>query len=159
VKRAGAAIRRAGTSDLDALTALWLECAADHAAFEPLFTLRPGAEACMRRVLAAQLADLDAAFFVHESAGGIDGFCSARIDRAPPIHPETLRAEITDVSVRAASRRRGIGRALVAAALEWARAREVARIEVRVVSGNALGQQFWRALGFDAFVDVLHRRL
>ena len=31
--------------------------------------------------------------------------------------------------------------------------------EVRVASGNAEGQAFWRALGFDDLMDVLHKRL
>jgi len=157
--RRAVAIRRAGPDDLEALTALWIESALHHARFQPLFALRPDAEAAVRRMLGVQLADARVAFYVHESPDGMDGFCSARIDSAPPIHEETRRAEITDVSVRAAARRRGIGRALVAAALDWVRAQGVARVEVRVVCGNPEGQRFWRDLGFDAFVDVLHRRL
>jgi hypothetical protein len=35
----------------------------------------------------------------------------------------------------------------------------VRRLEVRVVAGNAEGQGFWRALGYQDFVDVLQRRL
>jgi len=136
-----------------------MDLSAHHAAFEPLFALRAGAGQAVHRLLAAQLRDANAALFVHDCGGGLDGFCSVRIDRAPPIHEEVVRAEITDVSVRPASRRRGIGRALVAAALAWVRERGVARVEVRVVAGNAEGQHFWRALGFDAFVDVLQRRL
>jgi GNAT superfamily N-acetyltransferase len=61
--------------------------------------------------------------------------------------------------VRPAARRRGLGRSLAEAALAWARARGVTRVEVRVAAGNAEGQAFWRSLRFGDLVDVLQRRL
>lgn len=153
-------MRRARARDLDLLTELWIALTEHHARLEPLFALRAGAEGEVARLLSAQLRDPSTAIFVSERAGGsLDGFCSVRIDTAPPIHAETLRAEITDVAVRDGARRRGLGRGLVRAALEWARARGAARVEVRVAAANAEGQAFWRALGFGDFMDVLHRRL
>jgi len=87
------------------------------------------------------------------------GFCTVRIDRAPPIQREVRRAEITDLMVRANERRRGVGRALVERALGWVEERGVERCEVRVASRNAEGQSFWRSLGFGDWMDVLQRRL
>lgn len=106
--------------------------------------------------------DPDARIWLSESgAAGVtfDGFCAARLERAPPIQVETVRAEITDLWVTPERRRRGVGRELVAAALSWAKERGVERCEVRVASANEEGQAFWRALGFGDLVDVLHRRL
>jgi GNAT superfamily N-acetyltransferase len=171
-----AAIRRADRADLVQLTALWIELTEHHAAFEPRFALRRGAEGEVRQLLAAQLGDPDTATLVMDefdyarlrlaarpsglpSEGTLLGFCTLRVDRAPPICAEVERAEITDVAVRASVRRRGIGRALVEAALCWARERGVDRVEARVVAGNTEGRLFWTALGFGAFVDVLQRRL
>jgi GNAT superfamily N-acetyltransferase len=160
VSRGGrGAIRRASLRDLDQLTALWRAINAHHSHLDPLFTERSEAAAEARELLRAQLADEDAAFFVCEREGELVGFCGARIDRAPPILVEVERAQVTDLYVVETLRRRGIARALVAAALEWVRARRVARVEVRVVSGNREGQAFWRALGFEDLLDVLHRRL
>ena len=154
-----AEIRRADHRDLERLVALWIDLTEHHADLDPLYALRDGAEGEVRRLLETQLRDPDTAVFVRETSGQLVGFCSVRIDRAPPIHREVARAEITDVAVRRERRRRGIGRALVEAALAWVRERGVPRVEVRVVAGNAEGQRFWRALGFGPFVDVLHRRL
>jgi GNAT superfamily N-acetyltransferase len=171
-----AAIRRARRADLAGLVALWIELTEQHAAFEPLFALRAGAEDEVRRLLAAQLGDPDTAIFVLDfsdsarqglaarpsglqSEGRVVGFCTVRVDRAPPICVEVERAEITDVVVRKSLRRGGIGRALVEAALLWARERGIDRVEARVVSGNHEGRHFWTALGFGTFVDVLQRRL
>ena len=110
-------------------------------------------------MLAATLRDLDATIFVCERDDVLLGFCTVRIDRALPIRVEAQRAEITDLMVRARERRRGVGRALVERALIWVEERGVERCEIRVASRNAEGQRFWRSIGFDDWMDVLHRRL
>ncbi len=153
------AVRRAVARDLDRVAALWCAITEHHARLDPLFTLRPDAAAEIDALLRTQLADSDAAVFVWEERGDVPGFCIVRIDRAPPILAETTRAEITDLGVRPAARRRGIGRALAAAATGWARGCGVRRVEVQVASRNAEGQAFWRALGYGDLMDVLHRRL
>lgn len=152
------AVWRAGPADLDTLCELWLEVARHHARLDSWFGLQPGARDEVRRLLAAELGDPDAAAWL-AGDGAAEGFCIARIDRAPPIHEETLRGEITDLGVRPAARRRGLGRALAEAALGWVRERGVAHVEVRVMVANLEGQGFWRALGFGEFMDVLLRRL
>jgi GNAT superfamily N-acetyltransferase len=133
--------------------------AAHHSPLDPLFTLRPGAEPEVRRLLAAIFADPDAAVFVWEVLDDLLGFCAVRIDRAPSILEETRRAEITDLGVTAEARRGGIGRELVEAALAWAKGRDMARVEVRVATRNRESQAFWRSLGFDDLMDVLQRRM
>lgn len=152
-------LRRAGADDLAGLVELWIEVTAHHAALDPLFTLRPNSRPVIERLIRSQLRDSDAAIFVVDSLDSLAGFCCVRVDRAPPILEETRRAEITDLGVRVALRRRGFGRSLAAAALDWTAERGVDRVEVRVASRNAEGQAFWRELGFDDLMDVLQRRL
>jgi ribosomal protein S18 acetylase RimI-like enzyme len=153
---AAAVVRRAGPADLDALVELWLEVARHHQDLDPYFRLRSDARGEARRLLARELDDPDAAAWL--AGDPPRGFCIVRVDRAPPIHEEVERAEITDLGVRPSARRAGVGRRLVEAALAWTRERGVERVEIRVAVGNAEGQAFWRALGFGAFMDVLHRR-
>jgi GNAT superfamily N-acetyltransferase len=157
--KAAVGVRRGHSRDLDAITALWIALSEHHARREPLFTLRLGADEEARRLLAAQLADPATAFFVHAEGASLDGLCIVRVDRAPPIHAETVRGEISDLYVAPARRRRGIGRTLLAQACDWARGRGVERLEARVSSRNPEGQAFWRAAGFGDFMDVLQRRL
>jgi len=151
--------RRASERDLGQLTSLWIDVTTHHARIDPLFTLREGADSEIRRLLTSQLRDPDTAIFVWDADGELLAFCSVRVDIAKPILEETRRAEITDLGVRAFARRRGIGRALAGAALDWVRGRGVERVEVRVATGNREGQAFWRALGFGDLMDVLERRL
>ena len=151
--------RRAGNGELAAVTALWLELTRHHAALDPHYALRADAEPEARRLLEAQLRDPDTAIFVVGEFGAPDGFAIVCGRRAPPIHPETCRAEITDLFVAPARRRSGTGRALVASASRWAAERGAERVEVHVSPRNPLAQAFWRSEGYGAHMDVLHRRL
>ena len=151
--------RRAEARDRAALAELLGQVLAHQAALEPAFALRPDVGAELAGLIGRQLRDPDAAVFVWEDAGGLVGFCSVRLERAPGALAEAARSEITELGVRPDRRRRGVGRALVEAACGWARSRAAARVEVRVAARNAEGQAFWRALGYESLVDVLHRRL
>ena len=165
----GGVIRRAGKRDLEEVARLWTDLAHHHTPLDPVYALRPGAEAEIRALLEAQLRDPDSATFVwecHESsvsagrrAGRLAGLCIVRIDRAPPIQSEVDRAEVTDLIVEKASRRRGIGGVLLDAALAWVADSGVERVEVRVAARNVEGQAFWRARAFCDWMDVLQLRL
>ncbi len=152
-------VRRAEARDLDELAGLFAELLAHHAAIEPAFRVRADAGERLPKLLARQLRDPDIAIFVWEESRGPVAFCSVRVEPAPAAMLETSRAEIADLGVRADRRRNGVGRALVEAARAWARSRGAERLEVRVAVRNREGQAFWRALGFEGFVDVLQRRL
>ena len=152
-------LRRARAEDVDGLVGLWVDVTAHHAALDPLFTLRPRSRPVIERLIRSQLRDPDAAIFAVDVDDELAGFCCVRIDRAPPILVETRRAEITDLGVRVVSRRRGLGRTLAEAAVDWTLERGIDRIEVRVAANNVEGQAFWRALGFGDLMDVLQRRL
>ena len=158
MKPATGDLRRAEAGDLDALAKLLGELLAHHAAIEPALAVRPDAAALLRGLLARQLCDRDSAVFVVEAAGELAGFCAVRVERAPSVLVEAARAEISELGVASGRRRQGIGRALAEAARRWAESQAAARVEVRVAARNPEGQAFWRALGYDAFVDVLHRR-
>ena len=152
-------VRRAGAGDLDALASLFAELLAHHDALEPAFRVRAGARERLPQLLARQLGDPDAAVFVCEEACSLVGFCGVRERRAPAALVEASQVEIDYLAVRSDRRRRGVGRALVEAAGAWARSRGAERLLVRVAVRNPEGQAFWRALGYEGFVDILQRRL
>jgi GNAT superfamily N-acetyltransferase len=151
--------RRATRGDLAAVTALWIELTRHHAALDPHFALRAGAETEAARLLDAQLRDPDTAIFVADHAGAVCAFAIAWVRVAPPIHAETCRAEITDLYVAPARRRCGAARALVDAASRWAHGRGAERVEVHVSPHNPEAQAFWSAAGYRPHMSVLHRRL
>ena len=153
-------VRRAAVRDAAGVAELWCALTAHHRGLDPSFAAGPGEAAAAARLLEGLVRDPDAELLVWEEEGrGLLGFCSARIRRAAPLALERRCGEIVDLLVHAGERRRGIGRALVAAASAWLGQRGVGRIEVRVAHANPEGQAFWRALGYADLVDVLHRRL
>ncbi len=161
-------VRLARMQEIDRVAALWALITEHHAGLDPLFRMRRGhvAEGELRELLRGLARDPDAAILVYDGSCGtaaeaaqIDGIVIVRIDHAPPILEETERAEITDLGVRPAHRRKGIARQLAGEAMDWARDRGVERVEIQVASGNVEGQAFWRALGYTDLMDVLHKRL
>jgi ribosomal protein S18 acetylase RimI-like enzyme len=155
----GTDLRRATSGDLAAVTAFWIELTRHHAALDPHFVLRAGADEEARRLLEAQLRDPETEILVAVDADEVVAFAIACVRHAPPIHSETCRAEISDLYVKPAHRRRGVGQALVRAATLWATAHGAERVEVNVSPHNPDAQAFWRAQGYGAHMNVLHRRL
>ncbi len=98
---------------------------------------------------------------VADSRDGLSGLVVALL-RAPRSHPLLIArkiVEIDNVVVRHDCRRRGIGRRLIEASIEWARARGADDVEVAVHDFNAEAAAFYAALGFDMSVHWLRRRL
>ena len=151
-------VRPAGRRDRDRLVELWRGLLEHHEPLDPHYRVRQGSEREWRRLVDGLLRRSDAAVFVWEEDGGLLGFCTAQVETAPSLLVERSRAEITDLLVEPAARRRGIGRALVEACARWIESQGVERTTVRVASGNSEAQAFWRGLGFADFMDVLQRR-
>jgi len=136
-------VRRLGANDTAVLAAL----ARDEADFDVAGRSEaraPPDDAAAR----AFLADDNALVWVAEEAdgdaGAVVGFLSCQLVRRRAAAPELLLYEI---GVRAAQRRRGIGRGLVAAMDAWMRAHDIA--EVWVLADNAGAVAFYAACGFE----------
>ncbi len=151
-------VRPAAAHELDRVAALWTLLLAHHAGAPALLAARRP-EAALRAHLLALLADPDAALLVAARGDALAGFAALRVVRRPPLFAETERGEIEALFVRPDERRRGVGRELAEAALQWLRARGLRRAALQVAASNEEGQRFWRALGFAAAMDVLERPL
>jgi RimJ/RimL family protein N-acetyltransferase len=86
-----------------------------------------------------------AAVFVAEVPEGIVGRLS--VGRDP--HPASHHVADLGLMVARSHRRRGIGRALLEAAVEWARAREVRKLELHVFPHNAGAIELYERFGFE----------
>ena len=68
-------------------------------------------------------------------------------------------ALIEELVVDADARRHGVGRALIQAAVEWARAQGCSEVEVSTDQDNADAQAFYRRLGFESEALLLEYEL
>jgi ribosomal protein S18 acetylase RimI-like enzyme len=131
------AIRRLDDRDANVLATL--------AAEEPDFDVagRSAPRALDPAAAHAFLADPNVLFWVAEDAGVVAGFLSCQLIRRRAAAPELLLYEI---GVRVAHRRRGIGRALVAAMTAHMTAHAIR--EAWVLADNAEAVAFYAACGF-----------
>jgi [ribosomal protein S18]-alanine N-acetyltransferase len=85
-----------------------------------------------------------AAVFVAEAPEGIVG----RLSVARDSHPASWHVADLGLMVAAAYRRRGIGRALLEEAVEWARAAGVIKLELHVFPHNTAALALYEDFGF-----------
>jgi RimJ/RimL family protein N-acetyltransferase len=98
-----------------------------------------------RRYLRAVRRLPDAAVFVAEHGGRV----VARLSLARDRHPASAHVADLGLMVAAAHRRRGIGRALLGAAVEWARAAGVTKLELHVFPHNEPAIRLYESFGFE----------
>jgi ribosomal-protein-alanine N-acetyltransferase len=87
-------------------------------------------------------ADERSLFLVAATSTKVLGYIIARLDR--------WGAEIVSLAVHPSARKRGIGRALLQAAVKRMRRRHATSIRLMVREGNATAETFYRGLGFRA---------
>ena len=97
-----------------------------------------------RRYLRATRRSPNAAVFVAEAPDGL----VARLSVARDPHPASAHVADLGLMVAADYRRRGIGKALLEQAVEWARAARVSKLELHVFPYNEPALALYRAFGF-----------
>jgi RimJ/RimL family protein N-acetyltransferase len=98
-----------------------------------------------RRYLRAVRRSPHAAVFVAEDEGGI----VARLSLARDSHPASPHVADLGLMVAAGHRRRGIGRALLEQAVEWARESGIDKLELHVFPHNEPAIKLYEQFGFE----------
>ena len=150
----GPTVRPAEAADGPALDRLWRELGRLHARLHPGYFAADGMERPVRPppggITLVALVD-----------GALAGGLRARIAR-PAADPQVvpgLRCSVEELVVAPAVRRRGVGRALMAAVEAWARRQGAASVVLTVWAGNRAAAAFYEALGYGELSRVLERRL
>jgi ribosomal protein S18 acetylase RimI-like enzyme len=153
-------IRPARAGDVAALARLNAEIHAIHMAAVPDRYRQPTA-AEVEEWFRAALADEAVAVLVAELDGAAAGYAVVRRVDAPGhiFAPPRRIAEVDQLGVAAAARRRGVGRALMAAAEQEGRAWGAAAVGLSVVGFNRDALRFYQALGYETWLTRLARAL
>ncbi len=139
---------------------MWMEITEFHVDLGgPEHRLARGWKAEWRRFVRGHIGRTDRLCLVAEVDGVAVGFLLAAILTRPKVFERRPYGHIYDAFVDAAHRNRGIGEALVNAALEWCRARRVDRVELYTHAQNEPGLLFWRRMGFETTAHILDRRI
>jgi RimJ/RimL family protein N-acetyltransferase len=98
-----------------------------------------------RRYVRAVRKHADAALLVAEEQGNVVG----RLSIVRDSHPSSPHVADLGLMVAASHRRRGIGRALLAAAEEWARRAGVSKLELHVFPHNEAAIALYEGFGYE----------
>ena len=150
-------LRRATVDDLPVVLELRFSLLREHAD-NPLYgRLRRDARERAERLYAAQLAAAGELTLLAEWRGTVVGILRCMVGQGSPLmHPERY-GYIASVYVRPPYRRRGVLRALLAAAERWSAQQGLTELRLHNAVDSTLANASWEALGFEA-VEVLRIR-
>jgi GNAT superfamily N-acetyltransferase len=143
-------IREARASDLDALVDMWFSLSKAGTEADPRYLVRQDVRPSVERLLADRWLGPGHSNQVWVATIGEApiGYLATRISEPHAVldQPETL--VVTDTFVMEPHRRKGIGRALIRAAAEYAGRKNIGLIEVGTLALDTKAVAFWRSLGF-----------
>ena len=139
-------VRPADPSDAEALTQLAEEVSSEPEAWLISADGEWRSVGDERRYLKAVRKYPHAAVFVAERN---DGAIVGRLSLARDTHPASAHVADLGLMVAKAARRTGVGRALMEASVEWARASGVRKLELHVFPWNEPAIQLYERFGFE----------
>jgi ribosomal protein S18 acetylase RimI-like enzyme len=146
-------IRMAVATDLPVLAALWMEFLDFNARFDARFTRAPEGHEAWVADTASALEDPSSLVLVAESGGEVVGFLTAALREHPPMVLNRAHGFVRELGVTGRARRLGVGSALYREAESWLRERGVPVVELHVAARNPVSMAFWRAMGFEPYVE------
>ncbi len=152
-------IRPAEADDYEGALVLWRESDAHHVRLVPDIFRWASDEARPRSLFKRLVKDRNRLVLVAADGGNILGLLVAELQATAPLplfRPARI-AFVNDVVVARKARRRGLGRALMEGALEWARSREVARVELNVYEANEEAIRFYESIGYRTTRRIMTR--
>jgi ribonuclease HI len=156
----GVSIRRTTHADYEALYPVFAELDDMHTKALPQ-VFRKVSQQNMSQYLDSVLASEDAVMFLAESRGQIVGFIRLKIEQSPdiPLLQPRRYAKISDVGVKKAYHRRGIGKALMQSAEKWATEKGVDKIQLNVWEFNKGASAFYQELGYATASRVMWKEI
>jgi ribosomal protein S18 acetylase RimI-like enzyme len=155
------AIRPATAHNLDELNEIIEEVDALHRKQMPHILQKPHGSPRDREYMLELLADESHGIFIAEAGGELLGFVQVAIRDTPPIPILVPRrfAAVENLVVSSASRRMGIGRALMHRVERWAEEKGATEIELNVYEFNQSAFSFYRSLGYVTTSRKMEKRL
>ncbi|HDZ22662.1 hypothetical protein LCGC14_0303910 [marine sediment metagenome] len=158
--KADVIVRDATEADLDRVAELWAEMIELHHGLDERFWRRkPNGDEIFRQWMAEAVGDEKCVLVVAEVDGAVAGFVHGSLVDAPPAVEDKISGNITDVSVGFDYRGKGIGKKLMAAALEWFAAHEAEDITLLAAVKNDCAVSFYEALGFEPHTITMWKSL
>ncbi len=147
-------IREATARDLERVVEIWVGFLDFHARLDPRFVRKTGSEREFAQHLERRLKDEDCLLLVGEVEEGVVGYLNGEMGSYPPCFAQRIHGVIQDLAVAPPWQRRGIGTALLQAAMAWFQRKGVTAVEAGVLAKNPLATSFWKRVGFEPYMQT-----
>jgi ribosomal protein S18 acetylase RimI-like enzyme len=157
----GIHIRRVVEQDYQVYCDLFFEINEFHRLALPGIFQQPPGSIVEREYFLSLLKNEQIAMFFAESAGQAVGLVAVLIRETPPNPVLVPRryAVVDTLAIRPAFHRKGVGRALMQQAEEWAASQGVEDIELNVFEFNQGAQAFYQRLGYATYNRKMNKKL
>ena len=154
-------IRLANKSDVPSLGRLGALLLETHYAFDQKRFMAPHANSAEGYAwfLGSQLKEKDVVIYVAEGAGAVVGYVYAGLEPQSWKELREMAGFIHDVVVEESSRRKGIARLLLEAAIEWLRSHGAPRVMLWTAEHNPEAQRLFSRIGFRRTMIEMTREL
>jgi GNAT superfamily N-acetyltransferase len=152
-------VRRAQLDDLSAIVELRLALLREYKDHPLYGNLRPDVEDRAHSLYRAQLTSTHDTIFVAEIQRRIVGVMRCADTPSSPLFFPERYCYVSSVYVRPSERRKGVLRALLAAADRWCEANGIVEMRLHNSASAAVAEQAWSALGFEIVEHVRRRPL
>ena len=151
------AVRPADLDDLTSIVELRLALLREYSDHPLYGRLRPDARARAYELYRGQLTAHNEQLFVAELDGVVVGVlrCVDTLS-SPLLYPERY-CYVSSVYVRPPARRKGVLRALLAAAEDWCEQRGIDEMRLHNAAGATVAERTWTSLGFEVVEHVRRR--
>ena len=155
----GLRIRKAIQEDTRAIVELWKELMDFHKERDQHFTRSADGHKRFAEFVSGRMVHETSCVLVAEQQDEIIGYCLATISKYPPVYEYQEYGAIFDLAITEKYRRKGIGQALVEAALQWFSEQKIRRVEVRIATSNEVSTAFWKKIGFVPYLEVVYKEI
>jgi ribosomal protein S18 acetylase RimI-like enzyme len=151
----GVLVREAQSQDTDAVTSLWREMMDFHAPIDGRLSLGSAWRSEVSQATRGWLRDSDTLLLVAEGGNRVIGFVvGAVVDVVLGLEP-SVRGHVAHLCVTSEWRRHSVGRMLFSSLRSWFLRRGTPSIHAYVSHFSPVSQRFWRAMGFEEYVERL----
>ncbi|HUU53810.1 MAG TPA: GNAT family N-acetyltransferase [Armatimonadota bacterium] len=153
-------VREATLDDRAAIGALWRELMDFHKPYDRRFRhMKPNALDVWLEHLDECMTNDDHIILVAEAGSELVAFAMARPGEDPPVFDVPPHVFVTNFSVTAEWRRRGLGQRLFEGIAERAGKRGFGEVRLSVAAENPFSNAFWRQMGFEPHAVHLRKGL
>ena len=153
--------REAVINDYDSLCEIYVELDEQHRLNHPELFIKPEDYARAKDYISESMNDSNKALFVAEVNSKVVAFAEGYIQRSSnfPVIRKREWVQLDGIAVKREYQNQHIGSLLLKKVVEWAKSKEINRIELKVYSFNSSAEEFYLSHGFKELSKAMYLNL